>query len=89
MFTITGSIKNKTCSITYDEGKLSGDEKAVSLAREEAKKDHGPVGLHPEVIESDYLSQEIPAYALIYSFVFDSVESEENDWEPAPDDAVF
>jgi hypothetical protein len=89
MFTITGLIKNTTYSLTYDDGRLSGDDLAVTLAREESKKDHGPIGLHPEVIDSDYLSQEIPAYALITSFVFDEVEIEENDWEDVPDDAVF
>lgn len=89
MFKITGQIKNETYSLTYEDGKIFGDDLAVTLAREESKKNHGPIGLHPEVIDSDYLSQEIPAYALITSFVFDEVEIEENDWEEVPDDAVF
>jgi hypothetical protein len=89
MFKITGTIKKDSFSLVYEDGKISGDETAVTRAREESMKNHGPVGLHPDVIESDYLSQEIPAYALITSYVFDDIEEEENDWEEAPDDAVF
>jgi len=89
MFTITGFINKGKYTLNYTEGELSGDKEAVHKATEESKINHGSVGFHPDVIESEYLSQEIPAYALITSFVFDSIESEENDWEAVPDNAVF
>lgn len=89
MFTITGKIKASIYTLTYIDGVLSGNDYAIEIAESEARKDHGSLGLQPDALDSGYLSQEIPAYALITSHVFESIDSEENDWERAPDDAVF
>ncbi len=89
MFTIRGEIDRKVYSIKYLDGKLSGDELAVSRALAESNRDHGIVGLGPDALIGDYLSQEIPAHELISNFVFDTITAEENDWEKIPDDAIF
>lgn len=89
MFTIQGLIQDKNYTLTYTDGLLTGDPEVIQKAIAESKIDHGSVGIQPEVIESNYLSQEIPAYDLITRFVFDLIESEDNDWESVPEDSVF
>lgn len=89
MFSIRGMIDKKTCSITYRDGKITGEAFAVEAVKRESQKNHGVVGLGPDSLESNYLDQEIPAHELMVNHVFDGVAQEENDWEPVPEDAIF
>lgn len=89
MFKITGVINNTKCTLTYLDGKITGDEVAVSKTLHEANKNHGQLGLHPTTLDSDYLTLELPARMLIETYVFEKIESNEDDWEPCPENAIF
>lgn len=73
MFTITGMICITINTITYRDGKITGDTEAVSRAFHEAIIDHGTLGLHPATLDSHYLDLELPACILIKKYVFDTI----------------
>jgi len=89
LFTITGTVNGRAVSLSWKDGVLSGDRDAIGKANHENIQSHGYLGLVPSGDESDYLSGELSAYDLLASHVFESVISEENDWEPFDPEAVY
>ena len=89
MFTITGMFQGRTATITYKDGILTGDQSVIEKAQYENKLDHGYLGMYPDVEKKNYLSYELSADHLLTNFVFESIISEENDWEPYDPDTVY
>jgi hypothetical protein len=89
MFIITGTIQGNTATIKYDNGILSGDNSIINKAKEENIKKHGYLGLAPNCKDNNYLSDELPAHALLTKHVFETVVSQDNDWEPFDPKACY
>ena len=85
MFYLIGIINQIEYSLSYTNGKLSGDPEAIQKAQEENLKDHGNLGLMPEEITSNYLDNELAAYNLIKNYVFDEITRSNKDWENRKD----
>ena len=85
MFYLIGTINNTEYSLSYNNGKLSGDSEAIQKAQEENLKDHGDLGLIPESVTSNYLSNELAAYNLIKNYVFDEITRSNKDWKVRKD----
>lgn len=85
MFYLIGTINNTEYSLSYTKGQLSGDPEALKKAQEENLKDHGDLGLMPESVTSNYLSNELAAYNLIKNYVFDEITRSNKDWENRKD----
>ncbi len=81
MFYLIGTINNTEYSLSYTNGQLSGDHEAIQKAQEENQKEHGDLGLMPESVTSNYLSNELAAYNLIKTFVFEKVTRSNKDWK--------
>jgi len=98
MFTITGLFQGRVATITYNisynkklekGGTLTGDQSVIDKAKFENTQAHGYLGPIPADVNKDYLFHELPAHALLTNFVFESIISEENDWEPYDPDLVY
>jgi len=98
MFTITGTFQGRAATIKYsvadkdDPRKgyiLTGDPGIIEKAQYENTQDHGSLGIAPDTIEAKYLSYELSAYDLLKWHVFESIISEENDWEPYDPDVTY
>ena len=85
MFYLIGTINNTEYSLSYTKGQLSGDPEALKKAQEKNLKDHGDLGLMPESVTSNYLSNELAAYNLIKNYVFDEITRSNKDWENRKD----
>jgi hypothetical protein len=94
------SIKNiqegcKDTDTVFISGNIAfaGDKIAIDKMLKENTVDHGYLGVVPSGCEfrHNYLSGALSAAELIYSHVFDSVISFENDWKwkKAPEGVVF
>jgi hypothetical protein len=87
--------KRKDTDTVFISGKLvfAGDKIAIEKMLKENTIDHGYVGVVPSGCEfrDNYLSGELSAAELIYSYVFDAVISIEDNWEwkNAPKGVVF
>jgi len=82
VFTITGTVQGRTVTLRWEDEVLSGDQVTIDKARYENSLDHGYLGTAPSLKKNDYLTSELPANCLLKKCVFDSIVSEENDWEP-------
>ena len=89
MFVITGTVQGRKASLRWEDGILSGDQVALDKARHENTLDHGELGPVPAQLYSDYLRGELPAHNLLKSYVFDTIISEEDDWEPYNPNAIY
>ena len=89
MFTITGMYQGRAATIRYKDGILTGDQAVIKKAQYENMQDHGYLGMHPNVENKEYLSYELCADHLLTNFVFESIISEENDWEPYDPDVTY
>ena len=97
MFTITGTFQGRAATIKYSADKddphkgyiFTGDPEIIEKARYENMQDHGSLGIAPDTIEAEYLSYELSAYDLLRLHVFESIISEENDWEPYDPDVTY
>jgi hypothetical protein len=94
------SIKNihEKCKDTdtvfvFNDLAFAGDKIAIEKMLKENAIDHGYVGAVPSgcQFKYNYLSGSISAYGLIYSYVFNSVISAENNWnrKNAPNGVIF
>ncbi len=81
MFYLIGTINNTEYSLSYNNGQLSDDHEAIQKAREENQKEHGDLGLMPDSVTSNYLSNELAAYNLIKNFVFEKITRSNKDWK--------
>ncbi|MCL2722589.1 MAG: hypothetical protein FWD47_14765 [Treponema sp.] len=86
MFSITGKINGEKYILKYNNKILDGDELATSKAKEENLKNHGNLGMPPNV-KANYLSCEDSAHMLITTYVFDEIISQEDDWPEIPENA--
>jgi hypothetical protein len=82
-------FQGRTATVNYRNGILSGDQEAIDKARYENTQDHGYLGPVPADVNKDYLRYDLPAYDLLAMHVFDTVVSEDNDWEPYDPEAVY
>jgi hypothetical protein len=89
MFSVIGKIGEETLAVQYKDTGLSGDQRAVAKAQIENQKNHGYLGLMPDVVPDHYLDLEIAAYYLMTRFVFESVIAEQNDWEQDEPDMIY
>jgi hypothetical protein len=93
MFTVKGRIRGKPYSITWDDGKLTGDIRAVDRAEMVALGNEGrPVGPVGQYTETDHLKDPVSALYLITSDVFTSViaiTGEIPEADGAPEGAVI
>jgi len=99
MFTITGMFQGRTATITYklisddpykyNGGILSGDQAVIDKAQYLNKQNLGSLGYWQENVETNYLFYELPARALLARHVFESIISEEDDWEPYDPDVTY
>lgn len=85
MFYLIGTINQFEYSLSYTNGKLSGDPEAIQKKQEDNQKDHGNLGLMPEEMTSNYLDNELAAYNLIKNYVFDEITRSNKDWESRKD----
>lgn len=81
MFKIEGSLDGKKCCVTWDNAVLSGDKTVIKKAEKYNNYDMGRLGFYPFVCDKNYLSEEIPAFCLIYDSVFDTVDCLTSNWE--------
>lgn len=81
MFYLIGTINKTEYSLSYTNGQLSGDPEALQKAQEENLKDHGDLGLIPERVTSNYLSNELAAFNLIKNFVFEKITRSNKNWK--------
>ena len=81
MFYLIGTIHNSEYSLSYTNCPLSGDPEAIQKAQEENQKEHGDLGLMPESVTSNYLSNELAAYNLINNYVFEKITRSNKDWK--------
>jgi hypothetical protein len=93
MFTVKGRIRGKPYSITWDDGKLTGDGLAVDMTKiQAAAKEGRPVGPVGQYTETDHLKDPVSALYLITSDVFTSViaiTGEIPEADGAPEGAVI
>ena len=89
MFTVKGIINGKTLSLKWHDGKLTGDEEAVTKALEENKKEYGWLGLGAEVVNKNYINDSYPAHHLIVKYVFEKVLEETNDFPPFDPNVIY
>ncbi|EID84839.1 hypothetical protein MSI_17070 [Treponema sp. JC4] len=89
MFTIKGIIDGEELRLTYNDGEISGDSKAIARTLTENRKDYGYLGLFPDATDRNYLNEEVPAYYLIYNHVFEKVTEHRKDWPPEDINAVY
>ena len=90
MFTVTGNVRGKQYSVTYDDGRLTGDHIALDIVRITALTTRGPVGPVGQYTEFDYLAAPLPALFLIMG-VFTKVDNVTGDVPEAdevPEDAI-
>jgi hypothetical protein len=75
--------RQKDTNTVFIYGKLAfaGDKIVIDKMIKENTVDHGYVGVSRCAFMDNYLSGELSAAQLIYSYVFDSVISFEDDWE--------
>lgn len=82
MFVICGKIGDNLYTVSWSNGKLTGDLHAIKLAQVQNRIDHGLLGLCPSVAGvREYITEELPAYCLLEKYVFDEITFEKNDWE--------
>jgi len=89
VFAITGTVHGRTATLRWEDKILSGDKEAIAIARHENTLEHGYLGTAPSLKKNDYLTSELPAIGLLKKCVFDSIISEENDWEPYIPGAIY
>lgn len=84
-FTVVGNIhKRRSVSITWEDGKLSGDEGAIRMLRQLAKEKEGelvgPVGIYTE---TKHLEEGLSTLFLLKD-VYDAIAKIEGDIPEAP-----
>jgi len=99
MFTITGMFQGRTATVTYklisedpykyNGGTLSGDQAVIEKAHYLNNQKLGSLGCWQEIVETNYLFYEIPARDMIRRHVFESIISEEDDWESYDPDVAY
>jgi len=91
VFEIRGKINGQENHLVFHDGKVTGDEQAVSRFLAESRVDHGRLGLGNEMwsFKDGYLNSDFPARDLAVSFVFDEVDSFKDDWPPLNPRAVY
>jgi hypothetical protein len=82
MFHIKGIYHGKEYEVHYEDEKLTGSKEIVEVIREEAKKDHGFLGVMPGALKDRYLEREGSSLSLIKFYVFEKILSEEDDYPP-------
>jgi len=89
MFSMTGTVQGRTASLLWKDGILSGDKIALDKAQYENTQEHGYLGAVPNCLNSNYLTDELPARGLLRLHVFDAITREENDDDPYNPNAVY
>jgi len=92
MFTVKGKLLNKSYSVTYDAGRLTGDRPIVDLVKIEARVQEGqPVGPVGQYTDGDHLQDPLSALFLIKDVFtsIDEVTGEIPEADDAPEGAII
>jgi len=99
MFSITGMFQGRAATVTYKlisedpykykGGSLTGDQAVIEKAQNLNNQKLGSLGCWQETVETNYLFYEIPARDMLRRYVFETIISEKDDWEPTDPDVTY
>ena len=72
MYTLHGKINGVPYAVTFEDGRLTGDDLPIMLAQSYAEASEGtPVGVPTRYTERDHLTDPVSAYVILTEEVFD------------------